>query len=137
MPTLHHDEPRATSARVLAACFNLAVALRVLMPDEILGNPHNHGYRLINVHFFGDIPFGLMLLLYGGVMLVGLRTDRWPMLMHVATWLSLLTWTLVAVDIAIVNFSQIGSLVYALVAFLNGYAYLHLVLRQRDLGRER
>lgn len=136
MSTFTTGTPRGTSARILAACFNIAVGVRMLLPDDILGNDHNPSYRLINAHFFGDVPFGLMLLVYGAAMVFGLRSDRAPQLVHVASWLSMLTWLVVAIDIAAaIGLSQIGTLVYTLVVALNGFAYAHVLARQGVQGR--
>jgi len=125
--------PRVTSARVLASLFNLAVGVRLLMPDTILDNPANPSYRLASVHFLGDVPLGVGLLVYGAAMVASLYTDRWEVVPSVATWLSLVTWLLFAVDLALVNISQLGTLVYLLVAALNGFAYWHLLLWHRNM----
>lgn len=130
-----HRYPRVTSARVLAALFDVAVGLRLLWPDNILGNPLASGYRLLDQHFYGDVPLGLALLAFGAVMTAGLYTDRGMRVVAGATWLSLMTWLLVAVDIALVSISQIGSLVYVLVAVMNGYAYAHLTEWRAQIRR--
>lgn len=129
-----HLWPRVTSARLLAACFDLAVGLRLLWPDEILGGSPSYAY--LQQHFIGDVPLGIALLLFGGAMFASLYGDRAGELVDVAHWLSLLTWLLVAIDIGRVSISQIGSLVYGLVAVLNGFAYWHLRLWRRQLARE-
>lgn len=130
-----HRYPRVTSARTLAALFDLAVAVRLLLPDDILGNPQASGYRLLDVHFGGDLSLGLALLAYGALMTTGLYTDRWCRPVAVATWLSLMTWVLVAIDIALVSLSQIGTLAYLLIAAMNGYAYAHLTEWRAQLRR--
>ena len=128
-----HMYPRVTSVRILAPLFNLAVGVRLLMPDPILDNPANVSYRLAAVHFRGDVFLGVGLLLYGAAMVASLYTDRWEAVPSVATWLSLVTWLLFAVDLALVNPSQLGTLVYLLVAALNGFAYWHLLLWHRNM----
>lgn len=126
--------PKLTSARVLAAGFNVAAGLRLLAPDDILSNPLAPGYRLLRTHFNNDIPLGLALLAFGVVMVAAFYTDqRWT---SVATWLSFLTWVVVAVDIALVSLSQLGSLVYILVACLNAWAYVHHTLWLNQVRRD-
>lgn len=128
------DPPKATSARTLSAFFNVAVGLRLLLPDDILNA--NPGYRLLDQHFFGDIPFGLACLIFGVVMCFAIFTDYAPRkLIHAASWLSMITWLLVAFDISKVNISQFGSLVYMLVAALNAWGYWHIVERERRMRR--
>lgn len=141
MPLLPHAEtghvyPRVTSARVLSAVFNIVVGVRLLLPDNILGNPRSPSYRLLDAHFFGDVPLGFALLAFGLVMGASLYTDRWPRAVDVASWLSMLTWLLVAVDIArAVGIAQLGTLTYALDAALNAYAYAHLLSWRDQLRR--
>jgi hypothetical protein len=130
-----HHLPRVTSARTVAALLNVAMGVRLLWPDEILTNPANPGYQQLARHVFGDVPLALALLTLGVVMTTGLYTDRWQRIVEGATWLSLLTWVVVAVDIALVNVSQLGTLVYAWVAVVNGYAYAHLREWQEQLRR--
>lgn len=137
-PEPTHIYPRVTSARVLAAMFDIAVGLRLLWPDNILGNPQIQAYRLLNAHFHGDAPLGLGLLVFGAVMLAGLYTDRCSRLVGAATWLSMLTWIVVAIDIALVTLSQLATVSYILVVALNAYAYAHLVeWRQQQARRAR
>jgi hypothetical protein len=128
-----HRYPRVTSARVLAALFDVAVGVRLLCPDEILTD--GSAYALIERHFFGDIPLGIGLLLFGGVMTASLYTDRLLRATDVANLLALLTWVLFAVDLTITNVSQLGTLVYALVAAMHGYAYAHLSAWRDQLRR--
>lgn len=131
-----HQYPRVTSARTLSALFDVIVGLRLLMPDDILGNPMSPAYRLMDKHFYGDLPLGLALLAFGVAMTVGLYTDRWSRIVGTATWLSLLTWLLVSIDISLVSVTQIGSLVYLLVAVLHGYAYAYMREWQDQLRRQ-
>lgn len=135
-PDPKHRYPRVTSARALSALFNVAVGIRLLCPDVILGSPLSPGYRLLDRHFFGDVPLGLALLLFGTVMIAGLYTDRWGRFVDVATWLAMLTWLVVAVDIALVSLSQIGTFAYALIAAMHGYAYAHVAGWRDQLRRE-
>lgn len=132
---LTHRYPRVTSARVLSAGFNLAVGLRLLGPDDILGNPRNPSYALLDRHFFGDVPLGVMLVALGAVMTVGLYTDRAGRVVGAATAWSVITWGLVAVDITLISLSQLGTLVYLLVAAMNCYAYAHLTAWRAQLRR--
>lgn len=119
-----HVYPRVTSARVLAAALNVGMGVRLLLPDDVLGS--STGYRLLRAHVFGDAPLGAVLLALGLVMGASLYTDRWRKAPSVATFLSMLTWGLVAVDLAIVNPSQMGTIAYGVLAAMNGYAYAHL-----------
>src|SRR4051794_4734004 len=120
-----HLYPRVTSARVMAAVVDVAVGVRLLCPDEVLAS--SPGYRLMLEHFRADWPLGLALLAFGAVMVAALYRDRFGRAVDVATWLALITWGLVAVDLALVNISQLGTLAYGLVAVLHGYAYAHLL----------
>lgn len=136
LPTaeIGHHYPRVTSARTLSALFNVVVGVRLLLPDNVLGNP---SYRKIAALFVGDLPFGLVVLALGLVMTASLYTDRWLLVVNFATWLSALTWGLFAYCLATLNITQLGSLVYGLVAVLNMYAYWHLLLWDRQLQRHR
>lgn len=129
-----HRYPRVTSSRVLAALFDLAVGLRLLFADDILGA--TPGYRLMHAHFIGDVWLGLALLAFGAVMAAGLYTDRWSVAAGGATWLALLTWLLVAIDITLVNGSQIGTFAYGILAVgVHLFAYAHLREWQEQLHR--
>lgn len=128
-----HRYPRVTSARVLTALFDVLVGLRLLWPDDVLHS--TPAYAAVARHFLGDVPFGVALLAVGSAMLVALYTDRWCRLPQAAALLALITWMLFAVDLARINGSQIGTLAYALVAALHGYAYAHLVEWRDQLRR--
>lgn len=129
-PEPEHRYPRVTSARVLSALFNLAVAVRLLWPDDTLGG--SPSYELADRHFLGDVGLATGLLLMGLLMAVSLYTDRVDHLAGTATLLALATWLLFAVDLALVNGSQIGTLVYGILAAGgHAYAFAHL-LSYRD-----
>lgn len=127
---------KLTSARVLSAAFNLASGVRLLLPDDILGNPLAPGYRQLRDHFQGDVPLGLALLLFGVVMVAAFYGDQVGRLAALITWASFLTWLLVAVDIAIVSVSTLGTLVYLLVALLNAWAYVDHTLWLNQVERD-
>lgn len=128
-----------TSARVLAAAFNLVIGIRLLIPDDILGSVP--GYRLMYRHFLGpwagDAPLGVVCLALGAAMTAGLYSDRWSSWVKGATFLSMLTWGLVAIDLTIANPSQLGTFSYGLAAVLNIYAYSHLADWLDQLERAR
>ncbi len=123
-----YSYPRATSARVLAAVFDVVVALRLLWPGDVILDPvDNPNFALVARHFHGDLALGLLLLACGAVMVAALYTDGVDRVAGWATWLSLLTWLLVAVDLLLVNRTQMGPLAYLLAVALNAYAYYHLL----------
>jgi hypothetical protein len=115
--------PRRTSARVIAASLDVAVGVRMLMPDDIFGT--NPGYRLLDRIFFGDIPFGLVTLTCGLVGIAALRSDHftWPAI--ITTIVALANWSIVAIALLKVNPGQIGSLAYVAIAATNIYALAH------------
>lgn len=136
MPTadVNHVYPRVTSARVLAALFNAAVGFRLLLPDDSLDS--SPGYRLAAVHFVDDVPFGLVLLALGAIQAFGLYSDRAGRLVDFATWGGLLTWLLFAIDLTLVNPSQLGTFAYGILAVgVHLYAYAHLLQWREQLRR--
>lgn len=130
-----HQYPRVTSARVLSALLNVAMGVRLLCPDAMLDS--TAGYRLLRAHVLGDAPLGLVLLALGAVMTASLYTDRGGRLPGLATFASMLTWLLVAVDLAIANPSQMGTVGYGVLAAMNGYALAHLLGWRDQLQRGR
>jgi hypothetical protein len=120
-----HHYPRVTSARLLSALFDLAVGLRLLWPDDVLGS--TGGYRLLALAFRGDVPLGVALLAFGAAQAAGLYTDRHGRVVDVATWLAMITWGLIGVLLAVTNPSQLGTLAYTLAAAIHAFAYAHLL----------
>lgn len=115
--------PRNTSARVIAAGLDLAMGVRMLLPDDIFGT--NRGYDILDRIFFGDTPFGLMTLTCGALAAAALFSDRftWPAI--AATVISLANWSIVAIALWKTNPSQIGSLAYTAIGATNIYALAH------------
>lgn len=142
-PDPTHEYPQVTSARVLAAVFNLAVGLRLLWPDDSLGS--SSGYTLARSHFlwnqFGDAPLGLGLVAFGLVMGVSLYVESCRVAYAAAavTLLGLATWVLFALDLLLDNGSQIGTFAYGILAGgVHCYALSHLLSwldQQRCLAR--
>lgn len=129
-----HRYPRASSARILAVAFDLAVAVRLLMPDDILGV--NPSYRIANAMFFGDVGLGLGLLVYGAIMATSLVTDGWPRFVQVVTWVALVTWLAFGIALTIDNAGQIGTIAYGLAVGVHGFAFWHLLMWQHQLKRD-
>ena len=115
--------PRSTSARIIASWLDVAIGVRLLMPDDILGG--NPGYSLIRAIFYGDVPFGLITVVCGTVGVAAMFSTRltWPAVITYVV--SLAVWSTTSIALFWVNVGQIGSLAYIAIAATNGFALAH------------